>query len=305
MIKQTYSAWVNTGGGPKKWHMSTHQVFIMSEVYLVLTYTTSPLDAYYTEDSLEELHTVDEVPALSGLNVPHECYQRARSTTTSGGKARDRNSQRDSAQVDGPRTHSPRRNSTASADSHASDREGFASFSQHKFAAFSVTPAPHIPQTASAHQPHRNSVSSSGKSGSSRVHAGVLPMEQLSSSRSPRIAPSPALFHIPSRSPALSIGVTSLRNTAQPPLHSPSTPSTASPLSVQPSPSYDYPNSPIAPSPLASNPALDRNANWHAIDSSCHSAQHRQLVPLDRLASMQISRRDPVDDEALRSFRPL
>ena len=48
------------------------------------------LDAYYTEDALEHLRTVDDIPVLSELRVPHECYQRARasgsSTSSSTGK---------------------------------------------------------------------------------------------------------------------------------------------------------------------------------------------------------------------------
>ncbi|TDL26035.1 hypothetical protein BD410DRAFT_742453 [Rickenella mellea] len=60
LIKQTYSVWVNRGGGIKKWH----------------------INAYYTEESVCYLRTINDIPALANLVVPHECYRRARSSRT-------------------------------------------------------------------------------------------------------------------------------------------------------------------------------------------------------------------------------
>ncbi|KAJ7143422.1 hypothetical protein C8R43DRAFT_1089020 [Mycena crocata] len=57
LIKQTYTAFVDTPRGQRKWH----------------------LIAYFTEESLDRLHCIDDYPALSSLNVPHGKYKSARS----------------------------------------------------------------------------------------------------------------------------------------------------------------------------------------------------------------------------------
>ncbi|KAF9063408.1 hypothetical protein BDP27DRAFT_1232176, partial [Rhodocollybia butyracea] len=59
LIKQTYSVFVETPSGQRKWH----------------------LIAYFDEESLPHLHTVDEFPRLASLPVPHGKYKSARSPT--------------------------------------------------------------------------------------------------------------------------------------------------------------------------------------------------------------------------------
>ncbi|KAI3604668.1 hypothetical protein WG66_008398 [Moniliophthora roreri] len=56
LIKQTYSVFVETPRGRRKWH----------------------LIAYFTQDSLEYLRTIDDIPALSNLHVPPGKYITAR-----------------------------------------------------------------------------------------------------------------------------------------------------------------------------------------------------------------------------------
>ncbi|KAJ3899826.1 Gti1/Pac2 family-domain-containing protein [Lentinula edodes] len=57
LIKQTYSVFVETPRGRRKWH----------------------LIAYFTQESLEFLHTIDDIPGLSSLHVPPGKYKSARS----------------------------------------------------------------------------------------------------------------------------------------------------------------------------------------------------------------------------------
>ncbi|KAI0743954.1 Gti1/Pac2 family-domain-containing protein [Daedaleopsis nitida] len=56
LIKQTYSVFIDYPKNSRKWH----------------------LNAYYTQDSLEALHTVDDIPLLSRIEVPRNCYVCAR-----------------------------------------------------------------------------------------------------------------------------------------------------------------------------------------------------------------------------------
>ncbi|KAJ3989504.1 Gti1/Pac2 family-domain-containing protein [Lentinula detonsa] len=58
LIKQTYTVFVDTIRGQRKWH----------------------LIAYFNEDSLPHLRTVDDLPHLASLPVPHGKYKSARST---------------------------------------------------------------------------------------------------------------------------------------------------------------------------------------------------------------------------------
>ncbi|KAJ7139059.1 Gti1/Pac2 family-domain-containing protein [Mycena epipterygia] len=57
LIKQTYTAFVDTPRGQRKWH----------------------LIAYFTEESVDRLSCIDDYPTLSSLKVPHGRYKSARS----------------------------------------------------------------------------------------------------------------------------------------------------------------------------------------------------------------------------------
>ncbi|KAJ7782400.1 Gti1/Pac2 family-domain-containing protein [Mycena maculata] len=57
LIKQTYTAYVDTPRGQRKWH----------------------LIAYFTEESVDRLNSIDDYPTLSSLKVPHGKYKSARS----------------------------------------------------------------------------------------------------------------------------------------------------------------------------------------------------------------------------------
>ncbi|TFK70622.1 hypothetical protein BDN72DRAFT_870233 [Pluteus cervinus] len=56
LIKQTYTVFVDTMRGQRKWH----------------------LIAYFTEDSIERLRSIDDIPQLANLGVPHGKYKSAR-----------------------------------------------------------------------------------------------------------------------------------------------------------------------------------------------------------------------------------
>ncbi|KAK7040130.1 SCF ubiquitin ligase complex subunit cdc4 [Paramarasmius palmivorus] len=56
LVKQTYSVFVETSRGRRKWH----------------------LIAYFTQDSIEYLRTIDDIPALANLHVPPGKYTTAR-----------------------------------------------------------------------------------------------------------------------------------------------------------------------------------------------------------------------------------
>ena len=58
-------------------------IFVASTFTAQNTDMTFSSDAYYTEDALEHLHTVDDIPVLADMHVPHECYQRARASGSS------------------------------------------------------------------------------------------------------------------------------------------------------------------------------------------------------------------------------
>ncbi|KAF9050093.1 Gti1/Pac2 family-domain-containing protein [Panaeolus papilionaceus] len=57
LIKQTYTVFVDTPRGQRKWH----------------------LIAYFTEETVERLRSIDDVPQLASLTVPHGRYKSARS----------------------------------------------------------------------------------------------------------------------------------------------------------------------------------------------------------------------------------
>ncbi|KLO11741.1 hypothetical protein SCHPADRAFT_915906 [Schizopora paradoxa] len=245
MIKQTYSVWVNLGHSLKKWHMN----------------------AYYTEDSLEQLLTVDDVDVLANLRVPHECYQRARAGTSSSTRTRDRGTGREVPGGDMPRMRTPRRNSTASVtSSHSSDREnsshpGLSPLSMHHrtYAAFPSS----IPPSSASYQPQ---LPSSPEHGSSGSNSPTSPIQM------PPFIPSMQRL--------------------------PLTTSVSSAYTSLPSPPHEN-SAPCMRSPMSS-----AAGSFSAVPSNAEN-QRFKLVPLDRLASNRVLPREPADDEILRSFRPL
>ncbi|KDR70266.1 hypothetical protein GALMADRAFT_144929 [Galerina marginata CBS 339.88] len=60
LIKQTYSVYVETPNGRQKWHLM----------------------AYFTQETVGELDTIDNHPLLANLQVPQGVYTCARSSTT-------------------------------------------------------------------------------------------------------------------------------------------------------------------------------------------------------------------------------
>ena len=257
-----------------------------------LSARSSLSDAYYTEDSLEELRTVDDIPQLATLQVPHECYQRARSSTTASSKKRDSQNNGDA-----PRTRMPRRNSSASQGSQSSDRErdvlqGFTPLSaqsQPRFAAFPPSPIAH---------PHASSSSNSFSPPQQRtrpLHQHTphqLPPSHVLPPRSsePNGGPLAPPFVVPSQGASGSFQ----RSPTQLPPPSPSL-SSSSRMSALPSPALDYTPDPmnnVTPSHFSARPDPASRPGFH-------------LVPLERLATQKVVHRAPADSEILRSFRSL
>ncbi|KAF8488060.1 Gti1/Pac2 family-domain-containing protein [Gautieria morchelliformis] len=57
LTKQTYSAWVDLPAGPKKWHLT----------------------AYFTQATVGNMKTVDDIPGMRNVSVPPGMYRRSRS----------------------------------------------------------------------------------------------------------------------------------------------------------------------------------------------------------------------------------
>jgi len=57
LTKQTYSAWVDLPTGPKKWHLT----------------------AYFTQATIGNMKTVDDLPCMQSVSVPPGLYRRSRS----------------------------------------------------------------------------------------------------------------------------------------------------------------------------------------------------------------------------------
>lgn len=228
---------------------------------------------------------------LANLNVPHECYQRARSSTASSTKSRDRTS-RESLTFPGdvPRMQMPRRNSSTSQSSQ-SDREqrdvlqGLSHFLAHpRYTAFPPVSAI-APFSYSSPPPQHTFARRLSQSQSS-------PISSAEGDSSPGLSPP---FLVPSQGLP---GTNHQRNSAHhfpPPSPSPS--ATSSHLSSLPSPALDY----AAPMPTISA-ATDVSAG-RAISPAQRSGC--ELVPLERLRLHAAIHREPADDAILRSFRPL
>ncbi|KAL5523508.1 hypothetical protein ACEPAG_7681 [Sanghuangporus baumii] len=258
LVKQTYSAWVNTGTSLKKWHMN----------------------AYYTEDSLEHLRIVDDVPILANLHVPHECYQRARSSTVGSNKKAERGP-REALPTDVSMSFAPRRNSISTASqSSQSDRDQ--SLSQ-GFSPFIVQPrySPFPPSPVSA-------IASSSQL-CIRVRTPIL--SECAPVSDDQHQHRPVLVAARQRPGSED----RYRNKTHIALPSPAPSAVSSHLSSLPSPTAD---DNAGPSPL-----LLTTATPVLPSGSCDP---RSLVPLEHLRAGQLAHhRAPADDEILRSFRLL
>jgi Gti1/Pac2 family transcription factor len=80
LIKQTYSVFVETSRGRRKWHLSTPRFFAPCATWRCAN-AHRPIVAYFTQDSLGYLRTIDDIPILANLDVPQGTY-----TTTRTGK---------------------------------------------------------------------------------------------------------------------------------------------------------------------------------------------------------------------------
>jgi hypothetical protein len=75
MIKQTYSVYVQTSDGMKKWHLSSSSFHLLRGS--IESAHEFP-DAYWTQETLDRLLTVDDIPELRSLDVAPGTYLCAR-----------------------------------------------------------------------------------------------------------------------------------------------------------------------------------------------------------------------------------
>ncbi|THH18741.1 hypothetical protein EW146_g2278 [Bondarzewia mesenterica] len=68
-VKQTYSVWLETDQGRRKWHLT----------------------AYFTQATVDQLGTVDDIPALRGLIVPEGMFRSSRTTKSRRGAGANNN----------------------------------------------------------------------------------------------------------------------------------------------------------------------------------------------------------------------
>ena len=75
LIKQTYSVYVDlTGRGRRKWHLSAFKFLIGTfQAIDVLSAV-----AYFTQETIDNLYTIDDFPELVGLQVPPGKFRSAR-----------------------------------------------------------------------------------------------------------------------------------------------------------------------------------------------------------------------------------
>ena len=75
LIKQTYSVYVDlTGRGRRKWHLSAFEFLISA---FQATDVLSAV-AYFTQETIDNLYTIDDFPELSSLQVPPGKFRSAR-----------------------------------------------------------------------------------------------------------------------------------------------------------------------------------------------------------------------------------
>ena len=76
MVKQTYSVWVDGPRGRRKWHLSEsgpplYYIFVTASGWTLLNFIPA---AYFTQATVDRLRTVEDIPHLASLDVPHGKY---------------------------------------------------------------------------------------------------------------------------------------------------------------------------------------------------------------------------------------
>ena len=73
LVKQTYSVFVETNRGQRKWHMSAPFVFI---TYYITNRRS--IAVYFIPATVDRLRTVDDIPGLTQIRVPLGMYTSAK-----------------------------------------------------------------------------------------------------------------------------------------------------------------------------------------------------------------------------------
>jgi len=80
LIKQTYSAWVGTDRGRRKWHLSA----LNSLILWFCAYVFCSIAAYFTQATIDQLDSVDSMRVVCDLIVPENMFKSARITKSRG-----------------------------------------------------------------------------------------------------------------------------------------------------------------------------------------------------------------------------
>ena len=77
LVKQTYSVWVETTKGRRKWHLSAqpHQA---STITVFLTIFTPFTAAYFTQATIDQLGTIDDITRVRDVDVPEGMFKSTR-----------------------------------------------------------------------------------------------------------------------------------------------------------------------------------------------------------------------------------
>jgi len=89
LVKQTYSVWVETDRGRRKWHLSALNA---STLRLCAYVYSVPLAAYFTQATVDQLDSIDNMQVVRDFVVPESVFKSTRVT-----KSRDKNDTRKSS----------------------------------------------------------------------------------------------------------------------------------------------------------------------------------------------------------------
>lgn len=83
LVKQTYSVYIDTLRGRRKWHLSEYRSFVQSQRTDI-----ADIVAYFTQETVDTLRTVDQIPSIAALRIPSGRFRSARAVKGRGGGSR-------------------------------------------------------------------------------------------------------------------------------------------------------------------------------------------------------------------------
>ncbi|KAG6910767.1 hypothetical protein DXG01_007654 [Tephrocybe rancida] len=292
LIKQTYSAWVNKEGGRRKWHLT----------------------AYFTEKTVNDLGTIDDMSSIKHLFPPAGLYQSARVASRKPQATRKRSDPSKRATID--RTYAPFTNQSPSAPVTMHDPYNIPAISLQPSSLLSQPVAPASVPAASQRSRHIYAPSPAppfmydGARDLNETRMSSSPVNtSTGATYNPTWSGGHAMSYLHSSAPA-NTGVSSPRTITLPPVNmmydeeqlfpSGCFPSSMSPSHVVYSSPYSLETSLPAMEPSYELSSQDGNDSDGSRDSQ---ASGLALAPMHDLERRRyVYRRDSLDDRALRSF---